>query len=584
MFRQRVVWISFVFSLLLHVLGVYVVFVAWQEQDGLDAEAFKARLVLKKRFVPQQFSVGKPQELPERQMEYLKSDARPQEIAEERLAPPPPTPLAFEVPQAPSELNPYEAGVKADTVEIARTELVRPDQMPIVGSLGGEASMDLLRIEDMARANKDHGLIVPDLASKRDTKGYVNFTRLRTYGAGSDTAGMLDDLARYMRDYSYILTRVRDTKYDYFLSEQLLKDPIHFLFEGGGLIPYNDDKKTYFSEEEYALMRRYLLEAGGFLFIEGGYRYLGEMKGHLQNILGGNARMVEVAPSHPIYHSFYDFDGGFPGEDKQRDNSNLPGPAWYYPIGNRTDPVILEEQIFNPEFEDTETLPLLGIWGVEVEGELVALLSDLSLHLQWREATEEQDIDAYSPVVSLMAGTNIVVYALTRGNGLTPKIDKPVWERGRPRVAVAGLEPEVGAHYEETLEDETLFEVLDASLALIQSPFGSIIEKNGVQISLDGRYSLDLFKRGVNGLVMHNVPAGRHWIELQYGGKSKQLEVDLQGGKVLTVLFGLNRLAFLTQLRLKPQEDLVGLPVWQQSFDDLVIEEVFLGEDQELLE
>jgi len=229
-------------------------------------------------------------------------------------------------------------------------------------------------------------------------------------------------------------------------------------------------------------------------------------------------------------------------------------------------------------------LPLLGIWGVEVEGELVALLSDLSLHQQWREATEEQDIDAYSPLVSLMAGTNIVVYALTRGNGLTPKMEKPVWERGRPRVAVAGLEPEVGMDYEETLEDETLFEVLDASLALIQSPFGSTIEKSGVQISLDGRYSLDLFKRGINGLVMHNVPAGRHWIELHYGGKSKQLEVDLQGGKVLTVLFGLNRLAFLTQLRVKPQEDLVGLPVWQQSFDDLVIEEVFLGEDQELLE
>ena len=225
----------------------------------------------------------------------------------------------------------------------------------------------------------------------------------------------------------------------------------------------------------------------------------------------------------------------------------------------------------------------MGIWGVEVEGELVAVFSDLNLHQQWRSALDAAADEQYSPLLNLMAGTNIVVYALTRLGGLTPKIEKHIWEKRRPKVAVAGLEPQFETDAIDALADEELFEVLDASLALIQSPFGSIIEKSGIKVRLDGRYSLDLFKRGLNGLVIHNVPTGAHWIELSYGGKSKQLEIDLEGGKVLTITFGLNRLAFLTQLRMKQLEDLVGFSVWQQSFADLVLEEIFLGDDQDYL-
>ena len=85
-------------------------------------------------------------------------------------------------------------------------------------------------------------------------------------------------------------------------------------------------------------MGRYLRE-GGFLFIEGTSRrtsrYLHEMKDHLREILGSEARLAPVPTSHPIYHSFYEFSGGFPGEDKSRIEDVGDNRSWYYPTNNR---------------------------------------------------------------------------------------------------------------------------------------------------------------------------------------------------------------------------------------------------------
>ena len=143
---------------------------------------------------------------------------------------------------------------------------------------------------------------------------------------------------------------------------------------------------------------------------------------------------------------------------------------------------------------------------------------------------------------------------------------------------------ESGWEQAELGEEAELFADLDASLALIQSPYGPAIAQNGISIVLDGRYSLDLLKRGAHGLILHNLPAGDRWLEVSYGGKSSQMEVRLEGGKVSTVTFGLSRLAMFSSLRIKQQEEVVAVDHWLHSFDDLIIEEVFLGEDKQLLE
>ena len=71
---------------------------------------------------------------------------------------------------------------------------------------------------------------------------------------------------------------------------------------------------------------------------------------------------------------------------------------------------------------------------------------------------------------------------------------------------------------------------------------------------------------------------------MSYGGKTGQMEVRLEGGKVSTVTFGLSRLAMFSSLLIKQHEEGVAVDHWLHSFDDLIIEELFLGEDKQLLE
>ena len=93
-----------------------------------------------------------------------------------------------------------------------------------------------------------------------------------------------------------------------------------------------------------------------------------------------------------------------------------------------------------------------------------------------------------------------------------------------------------------------------------------------------------MLKSDLHGLLLHNLPSGKHWLELYYGGKSKHLEIDLQGGEVLTLTFALNRLAFFTQLRLSQMQEKVKVEEWLESFSDLQIEEIYLNEERNVLD
>lgn len=579
-YRQKSVWGSLLISLLLHLAVAYLASDFWMEE--IAPRVFRARLERIPQFKPKRLVVvGSQAEMPRVEMEYLSSQAAPQQVPEGDLATLPPAVPEVEVSGAPLALREIASGAKEDEPQLERVEMIRPSELGLADSMGIE-SMDLLRIVDMARAGKEHAVVIPDLGSRRDLQGFVNFTRLRVYGAGSDTGGSLDALARYLRDNTRLLARVREGEpYDYFLSDNLLKDPIHFLFQGGGLPPYRDEVLTYFSEEEKELLHQYL-HGGGFLFVEGNNRFLREMAGQFKSILGDEGKLVVIPGSHPLYHSFYDFGGGFPGESKSA-VAESADQNWYYPVRMRepgVDPLVNPQRTL-PDQEEEQLSPL-GLWGVELKGELVVVFSDLGLYGQW--------IGSFSAIVkadaaslpALMAGANVVVYALTRAGGLTPKEKPPVWMERRPEVAVPIAQdddgPRVWAERQELLDD------LDASLAVVQAPLGSEIGKGGLVVRLNGRYALELLKRDAHGLLLHNLPAGHHWLELEYGGKRKQLEIELQGGKVLTVTFGLNRFAFLRQLYLNQQERQVGVDQWLENFSDLRVEELYLGEDRRLLE
>ena len=580
--RHRIAYVCLLASLLLHLTALYLGDHLWR--DELNAETFRVRLAR----IPPQFKPPRPIPLPRLdvealkvEMEYLRADQPTVDIRDPNLESEA-TPLEIEAPTAPLALREIATGAKEDAPILERVEMISPSSLGLADSMG-MASMDLLRIEDMARANKDHAAVIPSRATRRDLSGYVNFTQLRVYGASSGR-GALDALSRYVRDHTHLLAQVRDKTHEYFLSEQLLKDPIHFLFEDT-LSAYDPNVLTKFSPEEKALLGRYLRE-GGFLFIDGTNRYLREMKDQLHEILGSEARLAPIPTSHPLYHSFYEFGGGFPGEDRSRSRYMEGNRSWYYPTNNRNDLLALQQAqapiVSGAESEQEAGLlhPSEGLWGVELDGELVAVISDLGFEGKWRASFNTEGEATGISTYSLMAGTNILVYALTRKSGITPQLPPPTWMPGQRPVAMVQEAPLAVAT---AAADELLFDDLDAWLALVLAPIGSEITKD-VTVRLDGRYSLELLKRNYQGLVFHNLSAGTHWVELSYGGQTQQVEVDLKGGQVTTLTFALNRFAFVVRLRVQEQEERADWQRWSAAFADLEIEEIYLAADRDWLE
>ncbi len=577
MHRHKTAYVCLLASLLLHLTALYVGEYLWR--DELDAESFRVRLArIQPQFKPRRLSPLPRLDLEALtvEMEYLRAEQPAVDLRDpnlEREA----TPPEIEAPTAPLALRELGVGEKEDAPILEREKMLSPSSLGLADSMG-IASMDLLRLADRARANKDHAAVIASRATRRDLAGYVNFTQLRVYGAGSGR-GALDALSRYLRDHTELLARVRDETHEYFLSEQLLKDPVHFLFQDS-LSAYDENVLTMFSPEEKALLGRYL-RGGGFLFIEGSNRYLREMIDHLRAILGAEARLSPIPTAHPIYHSFYEFGGGFPGEDKSQSEDVGDNRSWYYPTNNRSDQLALQEAqaaTFSGASAVGEGLPPpAGLWGVEMGGELVAILSDLGLEGNWLASFTTEEENARPTTYALMAGTNILVYALTRKNGMTPQLPPPAWMPGQ-RPVVAPQEPALASEAEELSFDE-----LDAWLALVLAPIGSEITED-VTVRLDGRYSLELLKRGYQGLLFHNLPAGAHWVELSYGGQTQQLEVQLKGGEVSTLTFALNRFAFVVRLRLQEQEGRADWQHWSAAFADLALEEIYLAADREWLE
>jgi len=582
---HRAIWLSVLASILLHIAGLYMARGIWL--DELETESFRARLAnIAPLFKPRRLNtVQKPLlETPvEFELEYIAADREAVELDEREL----PMQIVVEeveVEDAPAALREVASGAKEDDPFLERVKMLSPSELGLADSLG-IPSMDLLRIVDMARANKDHAAVIVDRSSRRDLMGYVNFTQLRVYGAGSGR-GQLDALTRYLRDNTLILANVREKTYRNFLSENLLKDPIHFLLQGGGLIAYRDDVLTLFSPEEMAMLERYMRE-GGFLFIEGDNRYLREMRTHLQTMLGQDAVLRPVPVTHPLYYAFYEFGGGFPGEDKTSQTEVGDNPRWYYPTRAVDEQIAAQRPTaFNQAIEDemqAEQPPPLGIWGVELDGQLVAVLSDMGLMNVGASIFNVEDSGEESVLLALRASTNIIAYALTRDGGRTPQLPPAAWMNRRPVVGVESPSDSPESVTKRDEIDEETFMDLDASLALVQAPLGEQIDRD-LQLRIDGRYTLELLKTGYNGVLLHNLPPGDHWIELSYGGEVQQLDFSLRGGKVLTLNFALNRFAFMSQLRLEQQDEQVGLARWQQAFSDLQLEEIYLAEDREWLE
>lgn len=569
-------------SALVHVAALLVVGDLWRE--AAEVQAFRARLELPVRFQPRRLGVTRPQALPAREMEFFRPAAAPAALPDPGLDLAAPT--LVDLAQVAGAAQPLDPGARADT--FAHPE-DRPGPSPTdygwTDTLARE-SFELLRVEDLARVETDHASVIEDPTNRRDLTGYVNLTPLRAYGAGSGNVS-IDALARYMRDHTSLLVQIRQRRYDFFESENLLRDPIHFLVEGGGFDPYIPDEITRFSERERQLLGRYMRE-GGFLFIEGSYRYLKEMAGHLEDILGPDGQMYALPASHPLYSAYFGFASGFPGEDKTQERDDL-GPSWYYPIEGQVDqPASPAPANLDPGAVPDAAPSRLGLWGVEVNGEVVAVLSDLQLHRSWALSfdTDEREGAVETPVAQyLQVGTNIIVHALLRSGGITPRRSLPVWAETSPREEVRAptILPGVGddglaGDYGEAGDE--MLHYPNGTLAVVRSPLGTPFGSGGVRLRVDGQHRITVLRTTRNGVLLRGLPPGNRWLEIEYGDQQAQLDVELLPGQVTTVSLGISRLAFLARLRARALADRIAVAEWFERFDDLSIEEIFLGGEE----
>ena len=585
--RDRAVGVGIAVSALLHVLVIWLADTWWSETQ--QGEAFRSRLALKPRFEPKRLNTTRPQTLPAPRMAYVPSKPVPPEAADVESQLPPPISLDAPASLA-AALDAPQPGMRADTVAIAGQRMTASGEYGPGGLAEAESAMDLLRIQDLAEADGYRAAVILGAQGRRDTRGFVNFTRLNLYGVGAGRVGELDGLARHLRDYTGILAQVRGAQHRDFVSAQLLKDPVHFLIQDGGMPVYQDAILVNFSHTEKVLLGRYLRN-GGFLFIESnpespdGYRFLTQTLAVLHEVLGRDGRLVPIPTTHPVYHSYYDFDSGFPGEENKDaavQIAALSGDSWDYPGTNRpgrleqaatVDVRVMLRRGPQPIAQSQPTLPPVGLYGAELDGRLVALVSDLGLHANWVSGLNEDGVERTTGP-SLMAGVNIVAYTLQRPGGPVVRRSPPTWLRSRPEQQVPGVD-DAELATADWLDPEVLT-TLDASLAVVLSPLGSSIS-SGLRLQVDGN-AIDSTMEASNGLLLHNLSAGSHSLELWYEGKRRDLDVILEGGKVSTVTFALNRVIMFSRLSMKQQQEQVGLEQWLSSFADLNIEERFLGE------
>ena len=576
-------WAGIAASAVLHLAVVWFADTWWT--DSRQTDAFHSRLALRPRFEPERLGARQPQAPPAPKMEYVLSEVVPPraDAVDGDVAEPAPLELAAAPAPATHLIAPPPA-MRADSAAIA------PEQMPSSADYGwvplegGETALDLLRMPDLADADAYRAAIVGGGNGRRDTRGFINFTRLNLYGAGAGRRGELDAVARFLRDQTGLYAQVRPAQHQHFLSEALLKDPIHFLIQGGGMPSSRDETMVSLSDAEKALLERYLIE-GGFLFVEAdggsfnGSRYLTQVVGVLRDVIGDRGRLLPVPVTHPLYHSYFDFDSGFPGEyhkESTLDYASLPGDAWYYPGSDRPDRAPPPEaDRAGLEEPQAEQLPAVGLYGAEIDGRLVVLISDLNLHGHWVGAPEADQEEDATAAPFLQASVNIVAYALHRPDGLAVWREPPAWQRMRPRTPDTGDDSPTGTETDAWFDAEML-ETLDASLAVVRAPLGAAIQREGLRLRLDDRPAIDSTAASANGLLLHNLSAGAHSLELAYAGSKRSLEVVLEGGKVSTVTFALNRVMVFSRLTMKQQRERVAVDRWLDSFADLAIEERFL--------
>jgi len=149
-----------------------------------------------------------------------------------------------------------------------------------------------------------------------------------------------------------------------------------------------------FTPRELENLGKYL-SGGGFLMADAGLEigstidiFIRQTITDALSRVGKSVRFKRLRDSHPIYHSFFDFDG--------------PPPAILAPVGG------------------TGRDNLRYMVGVKIEGRWASVISYQNLAATWDNATNSTDSSRH-----LQFGINTVVFALVQEGGITPRLGLP---------------------------------------------------------------------------------------------------------------------------------------------------------------
>jgi hypothetical protein len=141
------------------------------------------------------------------------------------------------------------------------------------------------------------------------------------------------------------------------------------------------------------------LRKGGFAVIDNGepeYEFgqaEASLRQMLRDALGADAQFLPIPNEHPLYHCFFDFDGGPPqGAEIQMVQTTTTGM-----VGETARNASMSKAVHYLE----------GIW---LDERLVAIYSDKGYAHKWKELTNNQP--------QLRMGVNFVVFALTQAGGI----------------------------------------------------------------------------------------------------------------------------------------------------------------------
>lgn len=378
--------------------------------------------------------------------------------------------------------------------------------------------LELLRTKDLD-TGRYRSVVLVDPDEKRELSGYVNITPVTFQGAQFYPLAMAN-LVEYLSRDTHLRASIQGPIIE-LSSPDLFQAPLIYMTgKDSPEVPLS------FSDVELENLARYI-ETGGFAFIEDiGQRIPGtpfdqQMRYYLRKALGAKAKFFRLPKDHPLYSSYYDFPDGPP----------LGGETWDH---ERNVPL--------------ERGPVDYLEGIEINGRLAVLFSDINVSWYWGSpyATGRER--------GLQFGVNIVAYALTEPGTLAHKI-------GRPAQPVRSYEADV-----------------DCYLTVYLGKSAEPVDLKEVSVRLSGREIEGAFGEGHVGFLLGGLQGGAKTVRIEYQGKAVEVAVVLKKNRVVAVVFGMDRIAFVRRLWARLDGEYVSYGDWKARYAQVDIREIMAPE------